>query len=715
MNKYSFKPLPPFKGWALENFPFIEEDFDAITSYQLWCKIVEYVRNMASDINSLGTLTNELNTKFDELVVYIDNYFNNLDIQTEIDNKLDEMAESGQLTDIIAQYLQLAGILVYDTIDNLKNAENLAIGSTAKVFGYNNINDGKCEYYKVRQYTTGDVIDNDNIVELVNFPTLVAEKLIGNISYYEITDKMTQEEIQAIMNLKRRKILNFVSESYTFDSTLRLNANTKLLLNNATLTFDLPIVSEDWVNCHGFFNFNPEDEFLGYAGNGNIEVIGGTIIGGNFSFIHGDNITFKGVKFEDCANNHILEMCAINNLTVEGCTFKGTAPLSASSQNENIQLESATYGSFPHLESDNPTYDETPTRNVAIKNCRFLTPTTEGYVFSNGIGNHSGSTYQIENVLIENCYFDNVVKYSIQLYNFSNCIIRNNFFDKESADLNDYIYDHIILKGISKNISIENNIFKNNLRAIITDTPYTTNENINIIGNKFIGYTLERGWSIIELYNTKDCIIDNNEFRDFNQPAIKLKQDGSSDLSSYITKITNNFFKCATSTTVNRVITVEYGNPTVNDNTITAHSSLSRYGIEFGANVYKPYVTSNNISNMNKYLVNSSVSKENIYNATFETTQVSEISLSNYDSGYTVTQFNTCYFTLGSSNNTQVLELKNFHTSNKLEARTYYLPVATSSGASYVIITINNDGTFNYNSNSTNLAFRKLALINEIR
>ena len=36
--KYDY--LPPFKGWVLENFPFIGADFDAMTNYQMMCKIV---------------------------------------------------------------------------------------------------------------------------------------------------------------------------------------------------------------------------------------------------------------------------------------------------------------------------------------------------------------------------------------------------------------------------------------------------------------------------------------------------------------------------------------------------------------------------------------------------------------------------------------------------------------------------------------------------
>jgi len=166
MKKNNFIPLPPFKGWVLQNFPFIEEDFDAITSYQLWCKVVAYLNNTNNNVNVLA-----------KEVLDLKNYIDNLDIQEYVDNKLDEMAESGQLTDIIAQYLQLAGILAYNNLNDMKNAENLANGSFARIMGKNTYNDGRGAFYKIREILNTDVIDNDNIVALTNFNTLIAEKL----------------------------------------------------------------------------------------------------------------------------------------------------------------------------------------------------------------------------------------------------------------------------------------------------------------------------------------------------------------------------------------------------------------------------------------------------------------------------------------------------------------------------------------------------------
>lgn len=94
INKNDFKFLRPFRLWVIENFPFIEADFDALTNYELLCKVVEYLNNTMKDVNVLGT-------KFIELQEFVENYLDNLDITEDVNNKLDEMAQDGTLAEII--------------------------------------------------------------------------------------------------------------------------------------------------------------------------------------------------------------------------------------------------------------------------------------------------------------------------------------------------------------------------------------------------------------------------------------------------------------------------------------------------------------------------------------------------------------------------------------------------------------------------------------
>lgn len=107
MNNYKYNPIKmtPFKWFVLENFPFIEEDFDSLTSYGLWCKLKEYFDKVKNKTNEVGSQVENLTNAFIQLENYVDNYFKNLDVQDEINNKLDEMTENGDLEVIIGKYI----------------------------------------------------------------------------------------------------------------------------------------------------------------------------------------------------------------------------------------------------------------------------------------------------------------------------------------------------------------------------------------------------------------------------------------------------------------------------------------------------------------------------------------------------------------------------------------------------------------------------------
>lgn len=167
-----------FRNWVLQNFPFLEDDFDALTDYELFCKMVEYMKKSLEKI----ALYDEKLINFNERLTELENYVDNLDIQDAVNNKLDEMAESGQLADIIAQYLGLAGVLAFNVVSDLENAENVVNGSIARVLGKEAYNDGLGCYYKIRNILNTDVIDGDNIIGIVNDPTLVGEKIIPQVA-----------------------------------------------------------------------------------------------------------------------------------------------------------------------------------------------------------------------------------------------------------------------------------------------------------------------------------------------------------------------------------------------------------------------------------------------------------------------------------------------------------------------------------------------------
>lgn len=141
MNKnYDYKRLTPFKWFVLQNFPFIDEDFDAITNYQLFCKLGEEINKIIDSQNIVGEQAETLTNAFNNLKNYVDNYFENLDVQDEINNKLNEMVEDGTFQSILLNYTSIQKI--YNTFNDMINDNSLVANQKVKTLGYYKIGDG---------------------------------------------------------------------------------------------------------------------------------------------------------------------------------------------------------------------------------------------------------------------------------------------------------------------------------------------------------------------------------------------------------------------------------------------------------------------------------------------------------------------------------------------------------------------------------------------
>ena len=170
--------LPPFKRFCMTIGELPTSYVESMSYYESLVWLCNYLsKTVIPAINTNGEAVTELQEKYIELKDYVDNYFDNLDVQTEIDNKLDDMAESGELAEIIAAYLEVASILGFDTKVDLKAADNLIEGSFARTLGTTSYNDGKGNFYKIRALEESDVIDDDNLLALSEYPSLVAEKM----------------------------------------------------------------------------------------------------------------------------------------------------------------------------------------------------------------------------------------------------------------------------------------------------------------------------------------------------------------------------------------------------------------------------------------------------------------------------------------------------------------------------------------------------------
>jgi len=122
-----------FRFWCQKVLPLVYDD--SLSYYELLCKVIEYLNNTMNDVRIMGgnidalkeaytnfqnyifsefdTFTSESETKYNEFTTnitnefnnlqnYVDTFFDELDLTEEVSDKLDEMAASGALSNLLA-------------------------------------------------------------------------------------------------------------------------------------------------------------------------------------------------------------------------------------------------------------------------------------------------------------------------------------------------------------------------------------------------------------------------------------------------------------------------------------------------------------------------------------------------------------------------------------------------------------------------------------
>ena len=323
-----------FRNWVLQNFPFLEDDFDALTDYELFCKMMEYVKKFAKD-----------NEEFKKQLESYQNYFDNLDVQEEINKKLDEMASDGTLENIISQYIELATTYVYDNVSALKSATNLINGSYARTSGFYTYKDGGGSFYKIRTITNEDVVDEMSIISLAD-ESLVAE-LVAN-------DTINVKQLGAKTDINNLTILSYainnfnnivIDEVYPIQNTLSLtglsnktiygkggitinhsyNKNLIEMTNCSYITFEGIEISNDTKRVASdapsevYLMYNDGCNFINFY---NVRVKNGYNKG--VDFINSGNLTFINCSFKNCYYDMLIFLTECHDILVDNCLFDTT-------------------------------------------------------------------------------------------------------------------------------------------------------------------------------------------------------------------------------------------------------------------------------------------------------------------------------------------------------------------------------------------------------
>lgn len=398
--------LTPFKLCVLQNFPFIEADFDAVTNYQLLCKVVEYLNNVIDNNNKQNTNITQLEQNFITLYNYVKDYFNNLDVQEEINNKIDELITSGSFATLFKSFIGYVMPEWYGAVGDGVHDDTVAFNNAIStgmpvVLGVNK------HYILKNNITLNTLWGNNSIVEFL----------------IDITDSPVRELAQAISIKKEIRDITIISPNgfisvYSADNVNIENVicltNNKTLKNTSTNGSVIQInnshhISIKNVDIDTSYTVNTASESTEYLYNDGIHINGGS----------------HDILIENVSGKILDDLIAFN--TVEGISVDNKDIYNVTVNNV---YSNKSYGFRFYGFADVDIYN---IYNISINNCIIHTnnnvPAVR-FLNSVGLGGQSKTRINCYNVTFNNCDFEsnNSTVYFTRCTGdviFNNCVFRN--------------------------------------------------------------------------------------------------------------------------------------------------------------------------------------------------------------------------------------------------------------------------------------------------
>ena len=528
LEEYKYKNLTPFKFFVLQEFPYIEEDFDSITNYQLMCKIAGKLKEV---VNS----TNEIGQEMEKLVEYIDN----LDFTEEIDAKLDEMVEDGIFDEIINQEIfgelntKIDNRVKYFKVNNTYTKAQLQeiLNTTGeKVIEFENgtynydVNE-KIDRLTINSNTTlifnNAVINSNGLLNGVLFLTYELDstytgyngneniKIIGgnfncgfalmhnkNVEFNgcTFTNPNNQHAIQ-IAGCLNTKIVNCRFNGSKYDESKKteseviqfdmcIQANQPYLLDTTSVSYDNTINTNIYINNNIF-----------YSGNGTTNKMY-TAIGSHTGYYENERYFNFGVVI----SNNIFYAPSYATCNLTGCNnlkFTNNFSFKSSTTDEDGTAHIMTFYSNNNMKFNNNVFGYGKGLHHILTKDGFLTQAgiyfEENYIYNitpddTNPTSHYSLIYAMKTngLLIKNNVIDNS---TINLVDFRNqgdvknnyCKIINNVFTTNNLNAN----QEFVNIGYSNNTTIMNNHIYIGTSGRVAIATTTDSTNYKIMNNTF--------------------------------------------------------------------------------------------------------------------------------------------------------------------------------------------------------------------------------------
>jgi parallel beta-helix repeat protein len=259
----NYSDLKPFEFWCQKVLPLVYDD--SLSYYELLCKVVDYLNKTIADVSYL-------HNEFVILKDFVDNYFKNLDVQQEINKKLDDMAINGFFDKLASKYL----------------AKSIPLPINYTYIQNASVNDLLNNYLSFT--------NNINLIEKLSFNELYCRDGI-----------ITDNAISVINNLTNTTVVNMENNTITVANVDAFNIGDKIRIGDDEFIFATILDKHD--------NILILDTNI-YFGVGNVvsKLTNNVIL---------ENLTFNNMKLTISNTIAYIKNCTFNNciLTLSGGIF----------------------------------------------------------------------------------------------------------------------------------------------------------------------------------------------------------------------------------------------------------------------------------------------------------------------------------------------------------------------------------------------------------
>ena len=521
--------LKPFKAWFQKTLPLVYDD--SLTYQELLYKLIAKINEVVESQNQTNENFDELYALFIQLKEYVDNYFKNLDVQEEINNKLDEMAKDGTLDKIINE--QIFGEL-NDRIDELEKSGGVVVSvkkwgavgdgvtddTTAFITCFNEITENNILYIPHGIYVINGthefllkcpiIGDNATFILVDSYFRYNENCSVDGITF-NYSDKTTAISFKSATPAKKVVIrnCNFV---YLKQTPTNRNAVAVRVLSEISEIENI--------------------EIIGYEGG----VIYSNVVGLDSKYNTINNIFGKNIETlvdVEGYTNAATATGSLKNFDISNIVLENTDKELAGITN-TVGCDCLLFTFVDNFNIQNITSIRAKERAIYLNTCTNGTITNVYNYYSDNIKiagqNNARNSYNIRvsNILTNECYMGSI----FDVYD------ANNIFISNFSSINNVETDSLIrVRGKSREIFFDNGEIYGSYRGIISFeyNDSVINELVNI--NYIIMYNIINGkvdYGIVNTVNSKPNWLYNLTFNNINVEPQKNYLNTSSNISHFI-------------------------------------------------------------------------------------------------------------------------------------------------------------------------------------